>query len=102
MIHIDLNIVDGDLDLDSLLQPAQLDERDVIAQDIKHRIIESGKLPLLIGLRQPQQIQRVLTELELIIEQDERLVPGTIKLTPTQSGYISVTADTRDYKRGQI
>jgi hypothetical protein len=102
MIHIDLNIVDGDLDLDSLLQPTQLDERDVIAQDIKHRIIESGKLPLLIGLRNKSSAEQVLTELELIIEQDERLVPGTIKLTPTKSGYISVSAVTRDYKRGQI
>ncbi|MBD1582801.1 DUF2590 family protein [Pseudoalteromonas sp. S16_S37] len=102
MIHIDLNIIDGDLSLDSLLQPIQLSERDVIAQDIKHRLIESGKLPLLIGLRQPQHIKRVLTELELIIEEDERLVPGTIQLTPNNDGFIAVTAQTRDYQQEGI
>ncbi|RZG05505.1 DUF2590 family protein [Pseudoalteromonas sp. CO348] len=99
MIRIDLNIVDGDIHLDSLFNPSQINDRDVVAQDIKHRIIESKKLPLLIGLRNKDHIAKVLTEIELIVEQDDRLVPGTIKITQLTTGLINVEADTRDYGR---
>lgn len=97
MIRIDLSIVDGDIKLDSLFNPQQLTDRQVIAQDIKHRVIESRLLPLLIGQRNPDHIAKILTELELVVEEDNRLVPGTIKLTRHDTGMISVEAQTHDY-----
>ena len=96
MINIDLNIIDNDIALDSFAVPSQLTNSDVIAQDVKHRIIESGKVTELIGLRNKNIVAKILTEIELIVEQDERLVPGTIKVIRQATGEISVTAKTID------
>lgn len=96
MINIDLNIIDNDIALDSFAVPSQLTNSDVIAQDVKHRIIESGKVTELIGLRNKNIVAKILTEIELIVEQDERLVPGTIKVMRQATGEISVTAKTID------
>jgi hypothetical protein len=97
MIHIDLNIIDGDLSLDELLSPAQLDKANVIGQDVKHRLIESGLLVQLIGLRNENSIAVILTEIELAVEEDDRLVPGTIQVFYNQDKTISVHANTREY-----
>lgn len=93
-INIDLSIVEQDLVLDSFAVPSQLTNSDVIAQDIKHRIIESGKLVELIALRNNNIVAKILTEIELIVEQDQRLKPGTIKVVKQLTGEISVTAQT--------
>ncbi len=95
-LNIDLNIIDNDIALDSFAVPSQLTNSDVIAQDVKHRIIESGKVTELIGLRNKNIGAKILTEIELIVEQDERLVPGTIKVIRQATGEISVTAKTID------
>ena len=94
MINIDLNILDNDISLDTFAVPNQLTGNDVIAQDVKHRIIESGKATKLIGLRNKDIVSKILTEIELIVEQDDRLVPGTITVTKQLAGNISVTAQT--------
>ncbi len=93
-INIDLNIINGDLSLDAQLNPVQLTKVQVIAQDIKHRILESGLTVKLIGLRNTQTIDMILTEIELVVEQDERLVPGTIEVTNQGNGQINVSAKT--------
>ncbi|WP_440589563.1 DUF2590 family protein [Pseudoalteromonas luteoviolacea] len=95
-LHIDLNVVDGDFVLNDSLSPATLKKADVIAQDIKHRILESGLLVKLIGLRNENGIKPILTELELLIEQDNRLKPGTINITKNANG-LSIDAKTRQY-----
>jgi hypothetical protein len=97
MIHIDLNVVDRDLALDSLLTPEQLTKANVIGQDIKHRLIESGLPFLLVGQRNQNSIEKVLTEVELIVEQDDRLVPGTIQVFYGIDKSIKVHAQTKDY-----
>ncbi len=94
MINIDLNIIDNDIALDSFAVPSQLTNSDVIAQDVKHRIIESGKVTELIGLRNKNIVAKILTEIELIVEQDGRLVPGTIKVIKQLTGEISIRAQT--------
>jgi hypothetical protein len=100
MIHIDLNIVDRDLVLDRLLTPQQITKENVIAQDIKHRLLESGLPFLLVGQRNKNSIDKVLTEVELIVEQDERLVPGTIQVFYGPEKNIIVNAKTKQY--GQL
>jgi hypothetical protein len=97
LINIDLNIVERDLSLDALFSPAQLSKADVIAQDIKHRLLESGLLASLVGLRNKNSIAMILTNIELVVEQDERLVPGTIKIIQNGDKTISVLADTKEY-----
>jgi len=96
-IHIDLNIIDGDLNLDELLAPAKLNVADVIAQDIKHRLLESGLLVRLVKLRNKNSIAMILTEIELIVEQDNRLVPGSINVFLTQQKTIAIEAATKEY-----
>ena len=96
IINIDLNILDNDISLDSFAVPSQLTNTDVIAQDVKHRIIESGKLTELIGLRNKNIVAKILTEIELIVEQDERLLAGTIKVVKQLTGYIAITAKTSE------
>lgn len=100
MIHIDLNVVDRDLALDSLLTPEQLTKANVIGQDIKHRLIESGLPFLLVAQRNQNSIEKVLTEVELIVEQDDRLVPGTIQVFYGIDKSIKVHAQTKAY--GQL
>jgi len=95
--HIDLNIVDGDLNLDELLTPAKLNVADVIAQDIKHRLLESGLLVRLVKLRNKNSIAMILTEIELVVEQDDRLIPGSIDVFVTQKKTIAINATTKEY-----
>ena len=97
MVHIDLNIVERDLSLDSLLTPEQLTQANVIAQDIKHRLLESGLPFLLVAQRNQNNIDYVLTEVELVVEQDDRLVPGTIQVFYDPEKNIVVHAKTKDY-----
>ena len=97
MIRIDLNIVEEDLLLDAFRHAGQLSNADVVAQDIKHRIIESGLLPPLIKQRNPDAIANVLTELELLVEQDSRIVPGTVSINAFNTGLIDIYALTKDF-----
>ncbi|MCM2317945.1 MAG: DUF2590 family protein [Pseudomonas sp.] len=92
--YIDLWIVDNDLALDAGRQPLLIEDRSSIAQDIAHMIRDSGLLVTLVAerdvLRQRDGIQR----LELLVETDERLVPGTALITQVEPGQYLVTAKT--------
>ena len=96
-LHIDLEIKDNYFVLNDSLSPSTLKKADVIAQDIKHRILESGLLTKLVGLRNKNGIAPILTELELLTEQDNRIKPGTIKVYRNDDGTLSITAQTRQY-----
>ena len=95
-LHIDLDVVEGDFVLNDSLSPSIVKAADTIAQDIKHRVLESGLLVKLIGLRNQNGIKPILTELELLVEQDNRLKPGSINIIKTDNG-ISIEAKTRQY-----
>ena len=95
--HIDLHIDDGDFNFNDVLSPAQLTEASVIAQDIKHRVLESGILVRLVGLRNQNGIAPLLVELELEVELDERLVPGTINITRSDDYSLTIEAETKHY-----
>ena len=96
-LHIDLAVEDNDFVLNDSLDPATLKKADVIAQDIKHRILESGLITKLVGLRNKNGIAPILTELELLTEQDNRIKPGTIKVLRNDDGTLSIIAQTRQY-----
>ncbi|MGZ5025708.1 MAG: DUF2590 family protein [Methylobacter sp.] len=81
MDYIDLRITDNDLTLGPGHEPALLGDRDSIIQDTKHLIRDCGLLSACIGERDNAQIALLLRKLELKIEDDLRLVPGTIKIT---------------------
>ena len=96
-LYIDLLITDGDFTLDSGNEPRRCNNRDSIAQDIIHSILESGITARLIGERSPTMRGDVITQLTLLVESDERLVPGTIVITEESISRLFVTAETYDF-----
>ena len=93
-LYIDLLIVDNDLALDQSRQPLLVDDRASIAQDIAHMIRESGLLVTLVAERDRFRQRDCLQQLELLLEADERLVPGTARIIEQDTGVYLVTAKT--------
>lgn len=98
--YIDLLIVGNDLVLDPSLQPLLIDDRASIAQDIAHMIRESGLLVTLVAERDRLRQRDCLQQIELLVEADERLVPGTARIIQEAPGLYLVTATT--VKFGQV
>ncbi|HFI6452982.1 TPA: DUF2590 family protein [Escherichia coli] len=96
-LYIDLLITDSNFTLDSGNEPRRCNNRDSIAQDIIHSILESGITARLIGERSPTMRGDVITQLTLLIESDERLIPGTIVITEESISRLYVTAETYDF-----
>ncbi|EKA3120417.1 DUF2590 family protein [Vibrio parahaemolyticus] len=93
----DILIENGDVVLDAGRNPILIQDRAVIAQDIKHAIIESNFAVDLIAERSPSKKADIRTKLELLVEEDVRLVPGTVRLDEPTEGTIYVFADTMDF-----
>ncbi|MEB7742503.1 DUF2590 family protein [Escherichia coli] len=98
-LYIDLLITDGDFTLNSGNEPLRCDNRTSIGQDVVHSIIESGITARLIGERSPTLRGDIITQLILLVEDDERLVPGTVTITEESAGRLYVTAETQDFGR---
>ncbi|WP_018692523.1 DUF2590 family protein [Algicola sagamiensis] len=96
-VHVDLLVNDGDFVLNDALSPAQVNKAQTISQDIKHRILESGLLVRLVKLRNQNGIAPILTEIELEVEKDDRVIPGTIEVFYNADMTLSILAQTRDY-----
>lgn len=96
-LYIDLLITDGNFTLDSGNEPRRCNNRDSIAQDIIHSILESGITARLIGERSPTMRGDVITRLTLLVESDERLIPGTIVISEESISRLYVTAETYDF-----
>ncbi|WP_163831877.1 DUF2590 family protein [Spartinivicinus ruber] len=97
MNYIDLLIENNDLALTIAGEPQLISDRASIAQDIQHAIRESGLLVEMIGERHPEKRQGLIQQLTLLIEDDERLIPGTIVFHESSQGRYLLTADTYDY-----
>ena len=93
-LYIDLLITNTDLTLDPSNQPLLVDDRASIAQDIGHMIRESGLLVTLVAERSRLRQADCIQQLELLVEEDERLVPGTVQITETGSGQYRIAATT--------
>jgi hypothetical protein len=74
----DLHIKNGDLVLDAGSNPMYLINRDVIAQDVVHAIIEAGLANLLISDRGTGVNTDTQTRIKLLVEDDVRIMPGTV------------------------
>lgn len=95
--YIDLRITDNDLTLGAGKEPTLLNNQDSIIQDTKHLIRDCGLLSACIGERDPAKVELLMQKLELKIENDPRLVPGTIKITRQSAELFFVAADTVKY-----
>lgn len=98
--YVDLLITDNDLTLGASGEPLLIFDADCITQDIKHLVRDSGLFVDLVGQRNTVILHDNLQQLILLIEDDERLVPGTVAITRTDVETFFITATT--YKYGTI
>ena len=96
-LYIDLHIEHGDVVLDVGLNPSYLTDRAAIAQDIVHGILDTGLAHLLISDRGTGVTADTQIKLKLLVEDDVRIMPGTVRIEQTSSGNWWVFADTIDF-----
>ncbi len=96
-IYQDLLIENGDVVLDAGRNPVLIQDRAVIAQDIKHGIIESGLAVRLIGEKSRTIRADIKKQIELLVEEDVRLIAGTVRLEEPTLGQIWIFATTREF-----
>lgn len=94
---IDLLITDNDLTLNTGKEPGLLGDRDSIIQDTRHLIRDCGLLSAIIGERRSAKVSLLTQQLTLKIEDDYRLIPGTIKITRAGTALFIITADSYDF-----
>ncbi|MEB2768935.1 DUF2590 family protein [Citrobacter portucalensis] len=97
ILYIDLLINNGDFSLNAGHEPELCNNRKSIGQDIVHDIIESGLATQLIAERSPTLRADIFTQLELLVENDERIVPGTVEINEESQKRLWVTASTYDF-----
>lgn len=97
LLYIDLLIENGNFVLNTGKEPELCNNRKSIGQDIIHSILESGLATQLIGERSPTLRADIFTQLELLIEEDERIVPGTVEVSEENQKRFWVTASTYDF-----
>jgi hypothetical protein len=91
-------LIEGDgIALDAFGFPRLINGRASIAQDIKHMIRETGLLIEMIGERHAEKVQRKMIQIERYVEDDERITPGTAKVTRTDNETFFITAKTIEY-----
>lgn len=98
-LYLDLLITGEDITLDSGNQPVICDNRVSIAQDVKHAILESGLATLLIAERSRILRRDIILQIILLVEEDERLIPGTVVINEENPRRLLLTADTYDFGR---
>lgn len=98
-LYFDLRITAGDFTLDSGNEPELCKNRESIAQDVVHMIIESELTKKLVAERSPTLRYDIAQQLELLVESDERIVPGTASITEVKSGAYLIIAETWDFGR---
>lgn len=96
-LYLDLLITNEDLTLDGGNVPRICDNRISIAQDIKHAILESGLATSLIAERSRILRRDIILQIILLVEEDVRLIPGTIFITEESLGRLRLTAETYDF-----
>ncbi|WP_296059612.1 DUF2590 family protein [uncultured Amphritea sp.] len=106
--HVDILITDDDITLDAAGIPVFTEREQSIAQDIKHMIRESGLLTQMIAERDPEKREMLETQIILLVEDDRRLIPGTINFELETTDYQNgegrwfLTADTYQYGTLQV
>ncbi|HEC9484401.1 TPA: DUF2590 family protein [Salmonella enterica subsp. enterica serovar Orientalis] len=96
-LYIDLLVTDGDLTLNSASEPVLCDNRQSIGQDMIHALMESGLPYRLIAENSPTLRADLFTQMVILLEEDERLIPGTVFIDEERRGHLLVTADTYDF-----
>ncbi|MEX9891296.1 DUF2590 family protein [Providencia rettgeri] len=99
LLYFDLLITDRNFTLNSGNEPELCNNRRSITQDVAHSIIESGLATQLVAERSPTLRADIRTQMEILVESDERLVPGTIVIDEESTKRLWITAETYDFGR---
>ena len=97
LLYIDLLIEGRNFVLNSGNEPLLCNNSKSIGQDIVHSILESGLATELIAERSPTLRGDILTRLELLIESDERIEPGTVVISEESLKRLWITASTWEF-----
>lgn len=97
LLYLDLFIHNRDFVLNQGNEPVLCHNSKSIGQDIVHAILESGLATELIAERSPTLRGDILTRLEMLIESDERIEPGTVVITDESLTRLWVTAGTWEF-----
>jgi hypothetical protein len=95
--YIDLLITERDFSLNAGREPIFCNNRISIGQDCIHAIIESGLTTKLVAERSPTLRADVLTQMIILVEDDERIIPGTVVVSEESPIRLWVTAETYDF-----
>ncbi|AUP76395.1 DUF2590 domain-containing protein [Enterobacter sp. EA-1] len=97
LLYVDLLIENRNFVLNTGREPVLCNNSQSIGQDIVHAILESGLATELIAERSPTLRGDILTRLELLIESDERIEPGTVVISEENLKRLWITAATWDF-----
>lgn len=101
-LFIDLLITNDDLTLDEANVPVTVANRPSIGQDITHMIRETGLLKETLAERNRLKRRDSLQQIELLMDDDVRLIPGTATITDEGNGQFLVTAETEAFSNLRI
>ncbi|EJJ3924119.1 DUF2590 family protein [Salmonella enterica] len=96
-LYIDLLITDGDFTLNSASEPVLCDNSRSIGQDMVHALAESGLPYRLVAENSPTLRADLFTQMAILLEEDERLIPGTVFIDEERPGHLLITAETWDF-----
>ncbi|MEB2410380.1 DUF2590 family protein [Enterobacter asburiae] len=96
-LFIDLLITGGDIVLNAGNEPMTCNNRYSIGQDLVHAVMESGLATVLIAERSPTLRSDIFTQIILLVEGDERIVPGTVEVEEESLTRLLITGDTYDF-----
>lgn len=96
-LYWDLLVTDEDLSLDVNGLAIRCNNQDSIAQDMKHALLESGLVTDLIGARSRILRADIYLQMILLLEEDERLVAGSIDIVEEASNRLRISAVTVDW-----
>ncbi len=85
--YSDIQIKDDDVNIDDNTQATIIYDLDVIAQDLIHAIRESGYLVECVAERSQERRQLLLQKIILLVEDDERIIPGTVTITASEDNF---------------
>ena len=81
MSSFDLKIKNDDLVLSSIGEPELVTSAWCVAQDLRHMIRENGYAVELVGERNRVKVAAATKAIELAMEDDDRVYPGTAAVT---------------------
>lgn len=101
-LYWDLLVTDEDLSLDVAGMAMRCNNQDSIAQDMKHCLLESGLVTDLIGARSRILRNDIYLQMMLLLEEDERLVAGSIDIVEEKIDRLRISADTVEWGKVHI